>query len=642
MQLGTGPGRRGATPLLLLAAMLPAAAQQPSWTVARSQGTARPQQTNTLLANGQVLSAGGIVDCSANCSSSSAAELYDPATGAWSAATGMATARANHVAVRLANGKVLVAGGHVRPVLLTTTCELYDPETGAWSPTGSLATPRQFHQAALLPAGNVLIMGGLAIDYNPTASAELYDPLAGTWSSAGRMNTPRFLHTTTLLPNGRVLVAGGSDTGGGEPLRPVRSAELYDPSSGTWTATGALGLARFGHTATLLPDGRVLVVGGFDAGAKAIERPELYNPATGQWSPATATTARTLHTATLLPNGKVLVAGGNDSVVFKSAEVFDPASGSWTPAAELREGRTDHTAVLLADGRVLVSGGIATGGAAFFHSPHPHGYVLLAIGDAGSESYLASAERFGILEPPTGGIASVSAASFFDNGAVAPDSLAAAFGAGLSSGTQVASSLPLPQTLAGVTVRVRDSAGAERPASLLLASPGQINFLVPAGTAAGRATVTVRRAETTVASGEVLISAVAPGLFTANSSGLGVAAATAVRVKSDGSQSSEPVARFDAAQKRFVPALLELGPESEQVVLLLFGTGIRARSSLPAVTATIGAVPSEVLFAGPSPEFAGVDQVNVRLPRALAGRGEVDIALSVDGRASNPVRVAFR
>jgi uncharacterized protein (TIGR03437 family) len=145
-----------------------------------------------------------------------------------------------------------------------------------------------------------------------------------------------------------------------------------------------------------------------------------------------------------------------------------------------------------------------------------------------------------------------------------------------------------------------------------------------------------------VATGVMKIAAVAPGLFSANASGRGVAAATALRVKADGTQQYEPVARYDEAQKKFVAVPLDLGPESEQVFVILFGTGFRYRSSLAATTSRIGGTNAEVLYAGPPGGFVGLDQANVRLPRSLKGRGEVDAVLAVEGKTANTVKVAIR
>lgn len=238
-------------------------------------------------------------------------------------------------------------------------------------------------------------------------------------------------------------------------------------------------------------------------------------------------------------------------------------------------------------------------------------------------------------------LASVSAASFTAS-ELAPESIVAAFGTNLATTTQTANTLPLPTTLAGTTVRVRDSAGVERLAPLFFVAASQVNYLLPPGLAPGAATVTILSGGNELSLGTVNVAAVAPGLFSANSSGQGVAAAIALRVKADGSQSFEPVSRFDSAAGQFVAAPLDLGPAGEQVFLLLFGTGLRGRSNLSAVTATVGGVAAEVVYAGAQGDLVGLDQVNLRLPRALAGRGEVALALTVDGKAANAVRVAVK
>jgi uncharacterized protein (TIGR03437 family) len=243
---------------------------------------------------------------------------------------------------------------------------------------------------------------------------------------------------------------------------------------------------------------------------------------------------------------------------------------------------------------------------------------------------------------PVTRLASVSAASFDAGGGLATESIASGFGANLAAGTQAASMLPLPTTLSGVSLRVRDSANVDRPAPLFFVSPGQINYQIPAGTSAGQATLTVMNAGQTVASGEVQVSNVAPGLFSANSSGQGVALALVLRVKANGTQSYEPVAQFDSTLNRFVPAPIDFSPSTDRLFLVLYGTGLRYRSSLSAVSCAIGGEGSEVLFAGAVPGFAGFDQVNVQLPRTLAGRGEVDVTLIVGGKAANKVRVSFR
>jgi uncharacterized protein (TIGR03437 family) len=235
-------------------------------------------------------------------------------------------------------------------------------------------------------------------------------------------------------------------------------------------------------------------------------------------------------------------------------------------------------------------------------------------------------------------LTSLSAASY--NGELARESIAAAFGEDLASETAVANSLPLPTTLAGVTVKVKDSAGVERNAPLFFVSPGQINYLIPSGTASGIASIGVQKGASIVASETLPIAAVAPGLFAANANGQGVAAAVALRVRANGAQSVEPVARFDQQAGRFVSLPIDLGPADEQVFLILFGTGFRGHSGLGAIKVSIGGEPAETLFAGESPGFAGLDQANVRLPRSLAGKGEVGILFTVDNRSANEVTVS--
>jgi uncharacterized protein (TIGR03437 family) len=237
---------------------------------------------------------------------------------------------------------------------------------------------------------------------------------------------------------------------------------------------------------------------------------------------------------------------------------------------------------------------------------------------------------------------SVSAADYRGE-ALAPESIAAAFGAGFSDATVAApNGAAPPTTLAGVSVRIRDAAGVERLAPLFFVSPTQINFQTPAGTAEGAAMLAVTAPLGTVGQGTINIASVAPALFSANATGRGLAAAVVLRQRGDGSQVFEPVARFDPAQNQFVAVPIDLGPETDQVFLAPFGTGFRNRSALSAVSATVGGAPMQVGFAGPQGQLLGLDQANIRLARTLAGRGEVDVLLTVDGKPTNPVRVTLR
>ena len=235
-------------------------------------------------------------------------------------------------------------------------------------------------------------------------------------------------------------------------------------------------------------------------------------------------------------------------------------------------------------------------------------------------------------------VACVSAASY-SSSALAPEAITAAFGTSLATTTLAASSSPLPTTLSGTAVKVKDSAGVERFAPLFFISPSQINYQIPPQTATGAATVTMTSGDGSVSAGTIQIQATAPGLFSADSSGQGLAAAVALRVKADGTQSYEPMTRFDTIQNKLVAIPLDPGPASDQVFVLLFGTGLRHRSALSNVTAKIGGTDAQVLFAGAQGGFVGLDQVNLLLPRSLTGRGEADVGLSVDGKIANTVRL---
>lgn len=242
---------------------------------------------------------------------------------------------------------------------------------------------------------------------------------------------------------------------------------------------------------------------------------------------------------------------------------------------------------------------------------------------------------------PAPALINVSAASF-DGDNLAPEAITTAFGNSLATTIQQAQTTPLPVTLGGTTVEVTDGTGSARLAPLFFVSPTQVNYQVPLGTALGLATVKITSADGAVSVGTTEITAVAPGLFTANSDGSGVAAGLVQRVRPGAPDRFESIAQFDPIQMRVVPVPIDLGPSSDQVFLILYGTGFRFRSSLAAVTATIGGVEAQVSYAGPAPGFIGLDQVNVLIPRSLIGRGDVDVTLTADGRTANAVQVNIK
>ena len=332
-------------------------AKAPSWTATGNMTTSGSDLLATLLRDGKVLVAGGGA-------TGTDAQRYDPASGTWTRTGSMVSN--GSTATLLRNGKVLVTGGHNEAGGSVASAQVYDPGNGTWSRTGDMTTSRRDFSATLLPNGKVLVAGGEEDLSNGNAvelaSAELYDPDTGTWTRTGSMAATRFGHTATLLANGKVLVAGGAGMAPGATIcsDPLASAELYDPASGIWTATGTMTIPRVDQTAVLLPDGRALVLGGADAGAA-----EVYDPGSGTWARTeNMPTPRSDVSATVLHDGKVLIVGGGNQkdaqglgVALASADLYDPGSRSWTTTASLSIPRYGHTATLLPDGEVLVAGG---------------------------------------------------------------------------------------------------------------------------------------------------------------------------------------------------------------------------------------------------------------------------------------------
>ena len=242
----------------------------------------------------------------------------------------------------------------------------------------------------------------------------------------------------------------------------------------------------------------------------------------------------------------------------------------------------------------------------------------------------------------TGTIASVSAASYQKAAPVAPDSIVSAFGANLTTETKSAEMQPLPTTLANVTVKIKDAAGVESSAPLFFVSPLQINYLLPSTVATGTATVTITNKMDVVAVGALNIAPLAPGLFSANANGQGVAVGSLQRRQSNGTDVFEALAQFDEAQKLFLPRLLDLRTQTEEFFLTLYGTGFRSRNSTQPITAQIGGTDVEVLYAGAQEEYAGLAQLNLRLPASLAGRGQVNIVLKIAEQTANPLTISFK
>jgi hypothetical protein len=287
----------------------------------------------------------------------------------WTPAGYLKASRSGHTATLLRDGTVLIAGGErdSGDVATTATAEIYDPVTQNFTVTGNMGTPRYLHTATLLQDGTVLIAGGKyflgdGVVFAPISTAEIYDPAAGSFTSTtNQMSTARVNHTATLLPNGNVLIAGGLGESG-----VTDTAEIYDPAADSFTSTtNQMSTARANHTATLLPNGKVLITGGyFDTESGTTNTAEIYDPATNSFTTiaGTMSTARAGHTAKLLQEGKVLIAGGFvASGTTNTAEIYDPVGLDFTTTGSMGTDRHLHTATLLNDGRVLITGGETAG-----------------------------------------------------------------------------------------------------------------------------------------------------------------------------------------------------------------------------------------------------------------------------------------
>jgi len=335
-------------------------------------GVERAEHTATLLADGKVLITGGFN----NTGNLASAEIYDPVAGTFTSTGAMTASRSLHTATLLANGpaatngKVLITGGSdgLGDDIDLTTAELFDPVTGTFTATGAMKEMRSEHTATLLANGKVLVAGGTIGDV-----AELFDPATGSFSSTGDLVVGgRWGCTATLLNDGTVLIAGGRDAENVFDAFPLNNAELFNPATGTFTATGAMTDFRYGHTAALLNSGKVLLAGGTNG--NSLQDAELFDPAAKTFSATgNMSSPRANHTATLLNDGTVLVAGGFSFFPapggsFATAEIFDTVTNMFTPTGRMGTPRSLHTATRLNDGRVLITGGDSNGNPGFVKS----------------------------------------------------------------------------------------------------------------------------------------------------------------------------------------------------------------------------------------------------------------------------------
>lgn len=327
--------------------------------ILRNLSSARYQSTGTLLNDGTILVSGGEDNNGAGLST---AEVYNPVTQTSTATSNrMTIGRMNHTATLLSNGKVLISGGGSASQVGSSSANIYNPTTSTFTATtGNMVGNRTGHTATLLRNGKVLLAGGkngTSITY--LSSAETFNPATGTFTAiTGNMQAARAGHSATLLPDGRVMFAGG---GSSSRVFAVVTANAYDPVAGTSAALNSMTTARANFTLTLLNNGKVLAVGGYNNSSVRLSSAEIYDPLANTWS-ATANSLRTGirsdHAASLLPDGRVLISGGsNGTAALSSTEIYDPVTGTFTAGNNLNGARAYHNNIVTPDGKVIVIGG---------------------------------------------------------------------------------------------------------------------------------------------------------------------------------------------------------------------------------------------------------------------------------------------
>jgi hypothetical protein len=375
---------------------------------ALSMTSPRANAASIRLSDGRVLICGGTSNAKVGGVLASA-ELYDSNTRRFIPTGAMTVARMGQTITMLRDGRVLIVGG-VRNIGFRSelsSAEIYDPATGSFSATGSMRTPREGHTATMLRDGRVLIVGGSDNGTHTLDSAEIYDPASGAFSAAGHLNQPRVAHVATLLHSGKVLIAGGGRGGMPGGYISYDTAELFDPGTRTFAKMRAhMKFDRVGAAAVRLNDGRVLIVGGKSgrvvssrhanlASLTPLNTAEIYDPELNSFIRTGDMSApHYLSTATMLGNGQVLVVGGwaiQGFVVIgmRDADLYQPETNRFSRAGRTSVARLQNTADLIPDGEVLIAGGIDERSnitaSVEFYSPTQHRFLMLPEPVAGTE-----------------------------------------------------------------------------------------------------------------------------------------------------------------------------------------------------------------------------------------------------------------
>jgi hypothetical protein len=473
---------------------------------------------------------------------------------------------------------------------------------GVFTPTGDMTTRRIYHTATLLTDGRVLIAGGTMIGgtapnsvLNMTlGSAELYDPATGTFSLTGNMITPRDGHTATLLPNGKVLIAGGG-IGAGPSLaaHTLASGELYDPDTGMFSTTGDMTMERFSPTATLLNNGKVLIAGGVTS-AGFLASAELYDPSTGTFTAAGNMTSPWADTATLLPNGKVLITRSDPDGIVQArffTEIYDPSTGMFSPTGTSLTG-TAPTATLLPNGKVLVAGGDMGDGEG--------GWSYAELYDPVSGSFAATGRMTVGREQHTATLLS-DGTVLFAGGHNTAD---------LSATAEVYDSIQnvFTRTASMPTARELHTATLLSDGRVLIAGGDDERYWIP---------------ETILSSAELYSPAVlasAPALFSLSGDGKGQGAI------------------WHAATGQIASSQ---NPAIAGEILSMYTTGLMGGGVVPPQVA-IGGRLADTLFFGDAVGYPGYFQVNLRVPNGLAPGSEIAVRLTYLGRPSNAVTIGVQ